>query len=468
MRMRYQLVVSLLVIALMISCFMAGRQFGVLTSEAPETTAARVIGGLLGLGSSGTAVAGIEDVSVQPLETFQEVLTHLRRQYVSPIEKESELTYGAVRGMLSVLRAEPYQDRYSRFLDPQEYRSFLEENEGHFGGIGAEIGLRETEVPPEIKHDLKGMYCSVCGADLSDSKRFQVVIVAPLPDSPAVRAGVQAGDHILKVDETLTAGLGLNEVVSKIKGPPGTTVKLLISRPGEAQPREFKLTRAVIQVRSVEHEMLPGKVGYLRITSFNETTADLTAAALKDLRAKGMQGLLLDLRNNAGGGLEVCVRTASQFIGTGPVVYIQERGGPREPRNATDGDRPFDLPLVVLTHLGTASAAEILAGAIQDAGLGTLVGTKTFGKGLVQTVVPLRDGSALALTTARYYTPKLRDIDRKGIEPDIVVEQAESKEYIAPMGGKDTQGAKALEILHGRMLRPQRARAGEPLAQALS
>ncbi len=454
MRMRYQLVVALLVITLMISCFVAGTEFGVLQSTAPDATAVRALSGLLGLGADGTAAAGIEDVSLQPLETFQEVLSHLRRQYVSPLEDESELTYGAVRGMLSVLRSEPYQDRYSRLLEGQEYRSFLQENEGHFGGIGAEIGLRETDLPPGVSDLLAGLNCSVCGADIADPKRLQVVIVAPLPDSPAVRAGVQAGDHIVRVDDTLTAGLTLSEVVRLIKGPPGTTVKLLMAREGLAQALEIEVTRAVIQVRSVEYEMLPGRVGYLRITTFNETTPDLLAEALRSLRAGGMRGLLLDLRNNAGGGLEVCVRAASLFLGSGPVVYIQERGGPREPRNAVGDSSPFDLPLVVLTNIGTASAAEILAGAIQDAGLGTLVGTKTFGKGLVQTVIPLRDGSALALTTARYFTPKLRDIDRKGIEPDELVEQPPAKEYVPPLSDKDAQGAKGLQTLREMIASP--------------
>ncbi|HUU54751.1 MAG TPA: S41 family peptidase [Armatimonadota bacterium] len=447
MRMRYQLVVALMVIALMISCFVAGSEFGVLRSAAPDGRAARIISGLLGLGTDGTAAAGVEDVSVRPLETFQEVLSHLRRQYVSPIEDESDLTYGAIRGMLSALRAEPYEDRYSRFLEPEEYRSFLEENEGHFGGIGAEIGLRETDLPAGVSDDLAGLSCPVCGADITNPKRFQVVIIAPLPDSPAIRAGVQAGDHVLRVDDSLTAGLSLGEVVGKIKGPPGTQVRLLVARAGEPQPLEIKVTRAVIQVRSVDYEMLPGKIGYARISTFNETTPELVAEALRELRADGMRGLLLDLRNNAGGGLDVCVRAASQFIGSGPVVYIQERGEPREPRKAGEVSSPFDLPLVVLTNVGTASAAEILAGAIQDAHLGTLVGMTTFGKGLVQTVIPLRDGSALALTTARYLTPDLRDIDRKGIEPDEQVEQPQSREYIPPMSEKDEQGAKALEIL---------------------
>jgi len=453
MRMRYQLVVALLVMALMTSCFIAGREFGSLTANGAEGPAG-VIGSILGLGVNGTALAGIDDVDVRPLETFQEVLSHLRRQYVSPLEDESQLTYSAIRGMLSALRAEPYGDRYSRFMDPKEYRSFLEENEGHFGGIGAEIGLRETEPPPGLSENLAGLSCPVCGADITNPKRFEVVIIAPLPNSPAIQAGLQAGDHILRVGEMLTAGLSLGEVVSQIKGPPGTRVKLQVARAGVPQPLDIEVTRAVIQVRSVEHDMLPSRMGYLRISTFNETTPELVREALIDLRARGMSGLLVDLRNNAGGGLEVCVQTASQFIGSGPVVYIQERGGSKEPRKGTDGGR-FELPLVVLTNIGTASAAEILAGAIQDAGMGTLVGTKTFGKGLVQTVVPLRDGSALALTTARYFTPNMRDIDRKGIEPDVEVEQPPSKEYIPPLSEKDVQGRRGIEILRDLISRTE-------------
>jgi carboxyl-terminal processing protease len=208
MRTRYQLVVALLVLTLMASCFAAGAEFGVLRSSVPNATVARLLGGLLGPGDQGIAVAEIEDVSLQPLQTFQEVLSHLRRQYVSPIEDEADLTYGAVRGMLAVLRGEPYQDRYSRLLDPQEYRSFLQENEGHFGGIGAEIGLREAEVPSDVAEQLAGLSCSVCGADIADPKRLQVVIIAPLPDSPAIQAGIQAADHILRVDDTLTSRCG--------------------------------------------------------------------------------------------------------------------------------------------------------------------------------------------------------------------------------------------------------------------
>ncbi len=453
MRLRYQLVVAILVITLMVSCFLAGRQFESVAATIPhsEREGGRLIGALLGLGDEASGGTDIEDVDVRPLETFQEVLSHLRRQYLSPIRDERKLTYGAVRGMLTVLRRDPYEDRYSRFLSPEEHRSFLQENEGHFGGVGAEIALREADVEPATMEDVAGISCPVCGSDVKNPRHPQVVVVAPLPGSPAERAGVQPGDQILRVDDSLTAGLSLGEVVQRIKGPPGTVVTLLIARDSRPRPLEIKITRAVIQVRSVEHSLLPGGVGYLRVSTFNDTTPELVREALRELRAGGMRGLLMDLRSNAGGGLEVCVQVAGEFIGSGPVVFIQEREGPREPRNAAGDGQPFELPLVVLTNLGSASAAEILAGAIQDTGVGTVVGAKTFGKGLVQTVIPLRDGSALALTTARYLTPKLRDIDRKGIEPDIDVEQPASTEYIPPLSEQDVQGAEAIRLLREKM-----------------
>jgi carboxyl-terminal processing protease len=460
MKVRYQLVVATMVVALMISCFVAGRQYQAVAATAGGARILDRIVGALG-GESGAGAAGVEDVSLQPLESFQEVLNHLRQQYYSPLKDETKLTHSAIRGMLAALRESPYEDRYTRFLAPDEYRSFLDENEGHFGGIGAEIGVREASTPEmeETPAPSKELTCPACGADLSKVKPYDIVVVAPLPDSPAERAGLRSGDRIEEVDGTPTKGLGLGGTVQKIKGRAGTTVQLLIGREGEEKPLEVKIVRGVIQIRSVTHQMLPDDIGYLRITTFNESTPDLAKKAMHSLRADGMKGLLLDLRGNTGGELESCVEAASQFLGKGPVVYIEERGKPRRVRNAVNGGERISVPMVVLINGGSASASEILAGALQDNDLGILMGEKTFGKGMVQTVFPLRDGSALALTTARYLTPKLRDIDKKGISPDKEVKQADTKGPVPPLSENDTQATAALKYLREQIARPLRAAA---------
>ncbi len=457
MRLRYQVVVAVLVVTLMVTSFIAGRQFQSLAAF----ESGKSLSSLRLLSLSGTANADQSsgsEVTLRPIETFQEVLSHVRKQYVSPVKSDGELTYGAIRGMLSVLRDEPYNDRYSRFMDPEEYRSFLEENEGHFGGIGAELGVREVKTDPAPGgKGIEGIRCPVCGADIGNPKQYQIVIISPLPDSPAERAGLKSGDHILRVDDVPTAALTLGDTVRRIKGAPGTSVSLLVGREGVSEPLQVKVTRAIISVHSAEYKMLPDHVGYLRISTFNDTTTDMVKKALKELRDDGMQGLLLDLRNDPGGGLETCIEVASQFVGKGTVVYIQERDQPRQPREATADARHLDVPLVVLVNNGSASASEILAGAIQDDRAGKLVGATTFGKGLVQTVFPLRDGSALALTTARYLTPKLRDIDHKGIAPDIAVEQTKTLDFIPPLSAKDVQAASALNELRQEIRRVARA-----------
>ena len=450
MRVRYQLAVAVLVIVLMFSSFLAGRQFQSLSDSLPGG-AGGLVTAILGVGGRAFAAPGIEDVSIEPLQTFQEVFSHLRRQYVFPLQDERALTYAAIHGMLAVLQSEPYEDRYTRFLPPEEYRSFIDENEGHFGGIGAEIGVREVDGPAASPDIPEGLICPSCGADISAPKRYQIVIIAPLPDTPAERAGVRSGDRILSIDDTPTAGLGLSEAVHLIKGRPGTTVVLSMGRDNVEEPVSIEITRAVIQVRSVTHRMLPDGLAYLRISTFNETTPDLVRQALGELHTRGMRALILDLRNDSGGGLDSCIEVASQFVGEGPIVYIEERGETRQPRNAIGRPSRIDVPLAVLVNVGTASAAEILAGAIQDNGLGTLVGEKTFGKGLVLTILPLRDGSALALSTSRYLTPNLRDIEHRGIEPEMVVEQPPSNQYIPPLSENDEQGAAALRFLREQL-----------------
>lgn len=450
MKLRYQFVTAVLIVTLLVGSFFAGRQFesyAASTSRSSELT--RLVSSVLTGGQS--RPTGIGDVDTSPVERFQDVMTRLRRDYVFTLQDESKLANAAINGMLAVLREPPYEDRYTRFLEAADYRSFMDENEGHFGGIGAEIGIREVKKPNEVEVKAEEAAlparCPECGADLSKAKQYQIVIVAPLPDSPAEKAGLQAGDRIVKIGDKSAVNLTLGEAVREIKGRPGTVVNLEIMREGLTEPQAIKITRSIIQVRSAEYKMLPDKIGYLDLNAFNDASPAMVKEGLAKLRAEGMRALLLDLRGNPGGGLDVCVEVASCFTGEGPVVYIQERGRPREVRNASRGSKRFDLPLVVLVDKGSASASEILSGAIQDYQVGKLLGETTFGKGMVQTVFPLRDGSALTLTTAKYLTAKQRDIDHKGITPDIEVKQPQSEDPITPLSEKDAQAQAAIKLL---------------------
>jgi carboxyl-terminal processing protease len=455
MKYRYQLVIAVLLMTLMVGSFLAGRQYeSVAATTYRHDGLTRLVSSILT--SDQARAAGIGDVNLSPVERFQDVLTRLRRDYVFGLKDEDKLTYAAINGMLSVLHDPPYEDRYTRFLEPSDYRSFMDENEGHFGGIGAEIGMREVKKPDDVTAGSGGgsalpLRCPECGADLSKAKQYQIVIVSPLPDSPAERAGLHAGDRILKIGDKPAVNLTLGEAVREIKGQPGTVVDLQIARDGLPEPREVKITRSIIQVRAVDYKMLPEGIGYLHLSAFNDSMPRMLKEGLTSLRSQGLRGLLLDLRNNPGGGLDVCVEAASQFVGEGPIVYIEERGVPREVRGGVKGSKRFDLPLVVLVNNGSASASEILCGAIQDYKVGKLLGVTTFGKGMVQTVFPLRDGSGLTLTTARYLTAKMRDIDKKGISPDIVVEQTKSEDPIPPLSDKDVQAAAALKLLKQEM-----------------
>jgi len=439
MKRRYYLLAFILVLVLMTSSFVAGRHYQLLAASQDTLTFSTLQATNAVAVPARDKPAVADDVDLRPLEVFQEVLDDLRQYYVDKIGDNRQLTYGAVRGMLRSL-----EDPYTRFLEAKDYNSFRRENEGHFDGIGATLGMTEVPAVPNAARALANMSCPNCGADLH-AKMYRITIMTPLPGSPAAKAGLRAGDFILKIDGKSTDGMDLTEAVNLIRGQAGTPVTLSIGRKGQSKPLELKITRAVIEIPAVEHKMLEGKIGYLRLNIFNETTAESTRKALADLERQGMKGLLLDVRNNPGGLLGECVEVARQFVGKGPIVFIQERGAKQKPYAAPETNARFSHPMVVLVNGGTASASEILSGAIQDYGLAKLVGTKTYGKGLVQTVLPLSDGSALMITTARYYTPKGRDINRKGIEPDKVVElPAEATEL---GGSKDTQYQEGLALL---------------------
>jgi carboxyl-terminal processing protease len=333
--------------------------------------------------------------SLHELELFGDVMTIVQQQYVVKVD-DKKLIEAALDGMLTSL------DPHSNYLNPSEFKDLQETAEGSYGGLGLEV----------------------------TSEDGAIKVITPMDDTPAGRAGVQAGDYITAIDGQSVLGQNLSDAVKTMKGAPGTPVTVTIVRPGK-DPFDLKLTREIINVQSVKFHT-EGDYGYLRITNFNEKTARETSDALTKLQQQNphMKGLVLDLRNNPGGILDASVEVADDFLDGGEVVT--QRG--RDPRdieryNAKPGDMIHGLPMVVLINPGSASAAEIVAGALQDRRRATLVGVTSFGKGSVQTVIPLRGGQdgALKLTTARYYTPSGRSIQRTGIDPDLEVAQSKDQ-----------------------------------------
>lgn len=446
MHRRHQVTLVILLVALMVCSFMAGRQFQILADAAsgriPVSQAlhATRIASAVGVAPSDVA----DDVDLQPLETFNQVMANVARYYVHPIKDRSELTYGAVRGMLAAL-----DDPYSRFMDPAEYQAFQQENQGRFEGIGATIGMTEVKINGDAAKVTPGLRCPACGSEIHP-RGFRVAVVAPLPGSPAAKAKVQAGDLILKIDGVPTEGMTLSDAVKRIRGERGTTVKLLLGRQGATQPILKEIVRGPIEVATVETKMLEGGIGYMRLNYFYEDTGQSVESGLEKLRAQHMRGLVLDLRNNPGGLLNRCIEVAHQFVDKDPVVFVQERGQPMHPFFGGEKGKghKFEYPLIVLVNKGSASASEILAGAVQDAKVGKLVGDRTYGKGSVQTVLPLKDGSAMALTTSKWYTLARRDIEHKGIAPDVTVALAPDATLDS---ANDTQYQKALEMLRQQL-----------------
>ncbi len=343
-----------------------------------------VMGVLIGKGWD-KAVMATE--TYEELKTFSEVLTQVQKHYVEEV-KSKDLIYGAIRGMLSTL------DPHSAFMPPDVYKEVQVETKGEFGGVGIQIGMKEN----------------------------RLTVIAPIDGTPAERAGVKAMDTIIKVNAESTKDMTLMDAVQKMRGPKGTKVTLTIQREGVAEPLVFVLTREIIKIESVRFKLLDGNIGYIRLTQFQDQTAKDMAAAIRKLREQKMQSLILDLRNNPGGLLTSAVEVSEQFVGMNRlIVYIKTREGRKDDYVSHIKDQPDDYPIVVLVNEGSASASEIVAGALQDWGRAVVVGVQTFGKGSVQTILPLGDGSGLRLTTAKYYTPKGRSIHGVGIGPDIMV-----------------------------------------------
>lgn len=327
------------------------------------------------------------------LNLFGDVFERVRAQYVEDVEDE-KLIKTAINGMLTAL------DPHSAYLDEKDFSDMQVQTRGEFGGLGIEVTMEEGLVK----------------------------VVSPIDDTPAHRAGVMAGDYITHLDDEPIMGLGLNDAVEKMRGKVGTPIQLTIRRENVPEAIKLNITRDIIKIRSVRSDTFDGKVGYIRITTFNQNTQSGVKAAVEEIAKQlgnNLIGYVIDVRNNPGGLLDQAITTTDLFLDQGEIVSTRGRHESDTKRdNATPGDITNGLPLVVLVNGGSASASEILAGALQDHRRAILLGTKSFGKGSVQTVVPLPGHGAMRLTTARYYTPSGRSIQAKGIEPDIIVEPA--------------------------------------------
>ncbi|WP_282042037.1 S41 family peptidase [Halomonas alimentaria] len=341
---------------------------------------------LLSLPASAQSVD--DELPVAEIQTFAEIFERIKRAYVEEVD-DTSLLRNAMRGMLSEL------DPHSAYLDREAFQSLRESTEGEFGGIGIEVGMEDG----------------------------QLTVITPIDDTPASRAGLQARDLILRIDDTPTERMSLQEAVELMRGEPGSEIELTIMRQGESSPRSVTLTRENIRTESVKSELLAPGFGYLRVSQFQTRTGDQVSEHIRQLERDGdLDGLVLDLRNNPGGVLQAAVAVADAFLDEGLIVYTEGRLPDTKMRfSANARTAAPDVPLVVLINGGSASAAEIVAGALQDQRRGVVMGTESFGKGSVQQIMPLGNGEGLKLTTALYFTPGGRSIQAQGIEPDVRV-----------------------------------------------
>ncbi len=344
------------------------------------------------------SVSAVPRQDYESLEVFANILSLVKKNYVEDVETKN-LVNGAINGMLNAL------DPHSAYLTPELYKDLQMDTQGRFGGLGIEITVK--------------------GGILT--------VVSPIEDTPAAKAGIKPGDQIFKIEEEFTKDMSLVEAVKRMRGPKGTKITISIKREGVAELVNFTLVRDTIRVQSVRSRALEQGYGYVRLAQFQERSDRDLQRALEKLAAEkgGLKGLVLDLRNNPGGLLTQAVRVADLFLDSGLIVYTDGRIESQKQKYTAHKDGSWmDFPIVVLVNGGSASASEIVAGALQDHKRAVVLGTKTFGKGSVQTILPLDDNSALRLTTARYFTPKGRSIQAQGIVPDIIVESS------APQEGK--------------------------------
>jgi len=337
---------------------------------------------------------------LKELRTFTEIYDRIKQAYVEPVD-DTTLLNNAIDGMLNGL------DPHSAYLRKEDLDDLQENTRGEFGGLGIEIELQNGFVR----------------------------IITPIDDTPALKAGVEAGDLIVKIDSHTVNGLSLQEAVDLMRGKPGTQVTLTVVRESLPQPLEIKITRDIIKVASIKHRSLEAGYGYIRITQFQVQTGTDLIKAIKKLQKENqpLKGLVLDMRNNPGGVLNAAVEVSDAFLTDGLIVYTSGRLPNSELRfNATPKNPSQDVPLVVLINGGSASASEIVAGALQDHHRAIILGTQSFGKGSVQTVLPLTNDSALKLTTARYFTPSGRSIQAEGITPDLIVETTRVTSTVKP------------------------------------
>lgn len=367
-----------------------------------------LLGGAVALNYPAQATREVDPLPIEDLRAFSEIFGRIKNDYVEPVEDRKLIT-GAINGMLTSL------DPHSAYLDADAFKGLQVDTQGEFGGLGIEVGMEDGFVK----------------------------VISPIEDTPAYRAGIKSGDLIIKLDDTPVKGLSLNDAVKRMRGKVGTDIVLTVLRKGQNKPLTLTLTRAVIKIKSVKHKLAESGFGYVRITQFQERSAENLIDALKDLQKQNkgaLKGLILDLRNDPGGLLNTAVGVAGTFLQPNDlVVYTDGRTEDAKMRltntredylRGNEGDFMRSLPawartvpMVVLVNGGSASASEIVAGALQDHKRAVIMGTQTFGKGSVQTIIPLNNGTAIKLTTSRYYTPNGRSIQAKGIEPDIVVEE---------------------------------------------